>query len=89
MTTVSLLAGTPPAPPPPVQLDVLSQTATGCGCPTSAFNVNRPETVSEDDEVVSGHLLHIAATRAAHQLWVLTTTNPSPLLPQDLRDRWY
>jgi DNA helicase-2/ATP-dependent DNA helicase PcrA len=33
------------------------------------------------------HLLHIAATRAAHQLWVLTTGRPSPLLPDDLGDR--
>lgn len=33
------------------------------------------------------HLLHIGATRAAHQLWVLTTGKPSPLLPQELRDR--
>ncbi|HEY2406420.1 MAG TPA: UvrD-helicase domain-containing protein [Polyangiaceae bacterium] len=32
------------------------------------------------------HLLHIAATRAAHQLWVLTTGRPSPLLPPSLRD---
>ncbi len=29
------------------------------------------------------HLLHIGATRAAHQLWVTTSTaDPSPLLPQ-------
>jgi DNA helicase-2/ATP-dependent DNA helicase PcrA len=33
----------------------------------------------EDDE--SRHLLHIAATRAAHQLWVVTTGAPSRLLP--------
>ncbi len=32
-----------------------------------------------DDE--SRHLLHIAATRAAHQLWVLTSGDASPLLP--------
>jgi DNA helicase-2/ATP-dependent DNA helicase PcrA len=32
------------------------------------------------------HLLHIAATRAAHQLWVLCSGRPSLLLPQHLRD---
>jgi DNA helicase-2/ATP-dependent DNA helicase PcrA len=38
-----------------------------------------------DDE--SRHLFHIAATRAAHQLWLLTTSSPSPLIPSDcLRD---
>ena len=41
----------------------------------------------EDDE--SRHLLHIAATRAAHQLWVTTTGTPSPLLPEELRNRSY
>lgn len=35
------------------------------------------------------HLLHIAATRAAHQLWILTSGKPSPLLPRELRDRSY
>jgi DNA helicase-2/ATP-dependent DNA helicase PcrA len=38
----------------------------------------------EDDE--ARHLLHIAATRAAHQLWVLSTGEPSLLLPRKLRD---
>jgi DNA helicase-2/ATP-dependent DNA helicase PcrA len=33
------------------------------------------------------HLLHICATRAAHQLWLLTTARPSPLIPVELRDR--
>jgi DNA helicase-2/ATP-dependent DNA helicase PcrA len=37
-----------------------------------------------DDE--ARHLLHIGATRAAHQLWVLTAGKPSPLLPQELLD---
>ncbi|MEZ4407543.1 MAG: ATP-binding domain-containing protein [Polyangiales bacterium] len=32
-----------------------------------------------DDE--SRHLLHIGATRAAHQLWVVATGTPSALLP--------
>jgi DNA helicase-2/ATP-dependent DNA helicase PcrA len=35
------------------------------------------------------HLLHICATRAAHQLWILTTSRPSPLIPAELRDRGY
>jgi DNA helicase-2/ATP-dependent DNA helicase PcrA len=33
------------------------------------------------------HLLHIAATRAAHQLWITTSGEPSLILPQSLRDR--
>jgi DNA helicase-2/ATP-dependent DNA helicase PcrA len=40
-----------------------------------------------DDE--SRHLLHIGATRAAHQLWLLTTGKPSELLPKSLRDQEY
>ncbi len=39
----------------------------------------------DDDE--ARHLLHIAATRAAHQLWVFVVGRPSPLLPQELKDR--
>ena len=35
-----------------------------------------------DDE--SRHLLHIGATRAAHQLWLIVTAAPSPLLPPGL-----
>jgi DNA helicase II / ATP-dependent DNA helicase PcrA len=38
-----------------------------------------------DDE--SRHLLHIGATRAASQLWVITTGRPSSILPEDLVDR--
>jgi DNA helicase-2/ATP-dependent DNA helicase PcrA len=38
-----------------------------------------------DDE--ARHLLHIAATRAAHQLWILATGKPSSLIPSSLRDR--
>jgi DNA helicase-2/ATP-dependent DNA helicase PcrA len=37
----------------------------------------------------SRHLLHIAATRAAHQLWLTTSDRPSPLVPRDLVDRGY
>jgi DNA helicase II / ATP-dependent DNA helicase PcrA len=35
------------------------------------------------------HLLHIGATRAAHQLWVLVTGRPSALLPEELMERAY
>lgn len=38
------------------------------------------------DTVESRHLLHIAATRAAHQLWLVSTGTPSPLLPKSLRE---
>lgn len=41
----------------------------------------------EDDE--SRHLLHIGASRAAHQLWVMTTDAFSPLLPHELVERGY
>jgi len=37
-----------------------------------------------DDE--SRHLLHIGATRAAHQLWVVAAGPPSPLLPAWMLD---
>ncbi|MCC6558457.1 MAG: ATP-binding domain-containing protein [Polyangiaceae bacterium] len=40
-------------------------------------------TFPADDE--SRHLLHIGATRAAHQLWVISTAAPSPLIPDWLR----
>jgi DNA helicase-2/ATP-dependent DNA helicase PcrA len=32
------------------------------------------------------HMLHIGVTRAAHQLWLVSTTEPSALVPQALRD---
>jgi DNA helicase-2/ATP-dependent DNA helicase PcrA len=35
------------------------------------------------------HLLHIAATRAAHQLWLTGTGTPSNLIPALLRERGY
>lgn len=39
------------------------------------------------DQVAARHLLHIGATRAAHQLWLTTTRDaPSPLLPRGLVD---
>ena len=34
----------------------------------------------------SRHLMHIGATRAAHQLWLISTGEPSPLVPEALRD---
>ena len=34
--------------------------------------------------IESRHLLHIGATRAAHQLWLIAAGDPSPLLPQEL-----
>lgn len=40
-----------------------------------------------DDE--SRHLLYIAATRAAHQLWLLAPGAPSRLLPEELAERSY
>eukprot|EP00759_Apiculatamorpha_spiralis_P038510 PhF_6_TR37666/c0_g1_i1/m.56050 len=40
------------------QLDILSQKATACGCPTSAVNINPPETVEDGDEVIAGILHH-------------------------------
>ncbi|HSC86441.1 MAG TPA: ATP-binding domain-containing protein, partial [Polyangiaceae bacterium] len=40
----------------------------------------------EDD---ARHLLHIGVTRAAHQLWLLSSGRPSRLLPDELRDRGY
>jgi len=39
-------------------------------------------TFGQDDE--SRHLFHIAATRAAHQLWLIVTASPSPLIPPAL-----
>lgn len=44
-------------------------------------------TYGDDDE--ARHLLHIAATRCSHQLWVIASGAPSRLLPAELRDRGY
>ena len=41
----------------------------------------------DDDE--SRHLLHIGASRAAHQLWIVTGDQPSTLLPPELCERGY
>jgi DNA helicase II / ATP-dependent DNA helicase PcrA len=38
------------------------------------------------DATEARHLLHIGATRAAHQLWLVATGEPSPLLPRELVD---
>jgi len=43
--------------------------------------------VNYPDNSYQRYLLHIAATRAAHQLWILNYRVPSPLLPQELLDR--
>ena len=32
------------------------------------------------------HLMHIGVTRAAHQLWLISTGEPSVLVPKALRD---
>jgi DNA helicase-2/ATP-dependent DNA helicase PcrA len=45
--------------------------------------------VSYPESSEARHLLHIAATRAAHQLWITTTDKPSPILPKELRERGY
>jgi DNA helicase II / ATP-dependent DNA helicase PcrA len=44
---------------------------------------------SYPESAESRHLLHIAATRAAHQLWITTSDKPSPLLPKELCERGY
>ncbi len=41
---------------------------------------------SYPDKHWARHLLHIGVTRAAHQLWLVSTAEPSPLLPAALRD---
>lgn len=46
-------------------------------------DVNAP---SYPDVHWARHLLHIGVTRAAHQLWMVTTGEPSPLVPAALRD---
>lgn len=45
------------------------------------------ESYPADDE--SRHLLHIASTRAAHQLWITTTGSPSPLAPESMNESAY
>lgn len=39
------------------------------------------------DTISARHLLHIAMTRAAHQLWIMAAGEPSRLLPEELRAR--
>ncbi|MBX3157782.1 MAG: ATP-binding domain-containing protein [Deltaproteobacteria bacterium] len=41
---------------------------------------------SYPDQHWARHLLHIGVTRAAHQLWLVTTGEPSVLVPTALRD---
>ena len=45
------------------------------------------DAVNYPDNSYQRYLLHIAATRAAHQLWILNYRVPSPLLPPELLDR--
>jgi DNA helicase-2/ATP-dependent DNA helicase PcrA len=40
---------------------------------------------SYPDHVEARHLLHIGVTRAAHQLWLVSTDKPSPLIPESMR----
>jgi DNA helicase-2/ATP-dependent DNA helicase PcrA len=35
------------------------------------------------DSIEARHLLHIGVTRAAHQLWLVSTADPSPLIPPE------
>ena len=46
------------------------------------LDVNESSYGTGDD---ARRLLHVAMTRAAHQLWVTYTSTPSPLLPENLR----
>ena len=46
------------------------------------LDVNETSYPATDD---ARRLLHVAMTRAAHQLWVTYTGAPSPLLPEGLR----
>ena len=36
------------------------------------------------DDTASRYLLHIGATRAAHQLWLVSLRNPSPMVPEEI-----
>jgi DNA helicase-2/ATP-dependent DNA helicase PcrA len=38
------------------------------------------------DQDEARYQLHIGATRAAHQLWIITSGTPSPLIPKRLLD---
>jgi ATP-dependent DNA helicase UvrD/PcrA len=46
-------------------------------------DVNQP---SYPDESWARHMLHVGVTRAAHQLWLVSTAEPSALVPAALRD---
>jgi DNA helicase-2/ATP-dependent DNA helicase PcrA len=48
------------------------------------LDVNEASYPAQDE---ARHLLHIAVTRAAHQLWLTATGKPSPLLPAELVER--
>ena len=61
----------------PVPLPSIAQVAPLRGCVVADVNA-----ASYPDDIESRHLLHIGATRAAHQLWVISTGQVSPLVPK-------
>jgi DNA helicase-2/ATP-dependent DNA helicase PcrA len=48
--------------------------------------VLEPTLAHYPDTLEARHLLHVVMTRAAHQLWLLCSDKPSPLLPQSMID---
>jgi len=48
--------------------------------------VLEPTLTHYPDTIEARHLLHVVMTRAAHQLWLLCSDKPSPLLPKSLID---
>jgi len=47
------------------------------------------DAASYPDDPPSRYMLHVGATRAAHQLIVLACRPPSPLLPGDLSEHMF
>ena len=82
---------TPSVRPVDAMADVRGGTSGGSPYPDNA-GVNPPSAslleVTEAGYPANNEarrLLHVAMTRAAHQLWVMYTGTPSPLLPDNLR----
>ena len=48
--------------------------------------VLEPTAAHYPDTIESRHLLHVATTRAAYQLWLIASDTPSPLLPKALAE---
>ena len=46
--------------------------------------VLEPTAAHYPDTIEARHLLHVATTRAAYQLWLIASDKPSPLLPPSL-----